>query len=61
MTTVYEHRVVRFELGWRGFDHEEVERQLDDLGRQGWQAVSSLQPSIGGASSDILVILTRAR
>jgi hypothetical protein len=61
MTKVFEHRIVKFELGWKGFDHDEMERQLNDLGRQGWEAVSSLQPSIGAAPTDILVLLKRAR
>jgi hypothetical protein len=61
MTKVFEHKIVKFELGWKGFDHEEMERQLNDLGSQGWEAVSSLQPSIGAAATDILVLLKRAR
>jgi hypothetical protein len=61
MTKVFEHKIVKFELGWKGFDHEEMERQLNDLGREGWEAVSSLQPSIGAAATDILVLLKRAR
>lgn len=61
MTTVFEHRIVKFSLGWKGFDHEEMERRLNDLGREGWEAVSSLQPSIGAAPTDILVLLKRAQ
>ena len=61
MTKVFEHRIVKFELGWKGFDHDEMERQLNELGRQGWEDVSSLQPSIGAAATGILVRLTRAR
>ncbi|GAA0896326.1 DUF4177 domain-containing protein [Pseudonocardia zijingensis] len=61
MTRAFEHKIVKFELGWKGFDHEEMERQLDELGRQGWEAVSSLQPHVGTAATDILVLLKRAR
>jgi Domain of unknown function (DUF4177) len=61
MAKVFEHKIVKFELGWKGFDHDEMERQLNDLGREGWEAVSSLQPSIGAAATDILVLLKRAR
>lgn len=61
MTKAFEHKIVKFELGWKGFDHDEMESQLNDLGRQGWEAVSSLQPSIGAAATDILVLLKRAR
>jgi hypothetical protein len=38
-----------------------MERQLNHLGSQGWEAVSSLQPSIGAAATNILVLLKRAR
>jgi hypothetical protein len=61
MTKVFEHKIVKFELGWKGFDHDEMERQLNDLGSQGWEAVSSVQPSIGAAPTDIVVLLKRAR
>jgi Domain of unknown function (DUF4177) len=61
MTTAFEHKIVTFGLGWKGFDHDEMERQLDELGRQGWEAVSSLQPSVGATPTDILVLLKRAR
>jgi hypothetical protein len=61
MTAVFEHRIVTFGLGWKGFDHDEMERQLNELGRQGWEAVTSLQPSVGAAPTDILVLLKRAR
>lgn len=61
MTKAFEHKIVKFELGWKGFDHDEMERQLNDLGRQGWEAVSSVQPSIGAAATDILVLLKRVR
>jgi hypothetical protein len=39
MTKVFDHKIVKFELGWKGFDHEDMERQLKDLGSQGWEAV----------------------
>jgi hypothetical protein len=61
MIKAFEHKIVKFELGWTGFDHDEMERQLNDLGRQGWEAVSSVQPSIGAAATDILVLLKRVR
>jgi hypothetical protein len=61
MTPVFEHKIVTFGLGWKGFDHDEMERRLTELGGQGWEAVSSLQPSVGAAPTDILVLLKRAR
>lgn len=61
MTTVVEHKIVTFGLGWKGFDHDEMERQLNELGREGWEAVAGLQPSVGAAPTDILVLLKRVR
>ncbi|MCX6464237.1 MAG: hypothetical protein NTW05_11695 [Pseudonocardiales bacterium] len=61
MTTAFEHRIVRFELGWAGFDYAGIERRLSDLGAEGWEAVSTLQPSIGAAATEIVVLLKRTR
>lgn len=38
-----------------------MERRLNELGHEGWEAVSTLQPSVGAAATDILVLLKRAR
>jgi hypothetical protein len=61
VTTAFEHKIVRFEMGWKGFDHPGLERHLSDLGAEGWEAVSTLQPSIGAAATDIVVLLKRIR
>lgn len=61
MTTAFEHRIVRFEMGWRGFDYAGLERQLSDLGAEGWEVVSTLQPLIGAAATDIVILLKRVR
>lgn len=61
MTTAFEHKIVRFELGWKGFDYTGIERHLSDLGAEGWEAVSTMQPSIGAAATDIVVLLKRPR
>ena len=58
MTNAFEHKIVKYELGWKGFDHAEIERHL---GAQGWETVSTLQPSIGAAATDIVVLLKRPR
>ena len=59
MTQTFEHKIVRFELGWKGFDYAGIENHLSDLGAQGWEAVSTLQPSVGTATTDIVVLLKR--
>ncbi len=61
MTAAFEHKIVTYGMGWKGFDYAEIERQLSDLGAQGWEAVSTLQPSIGAAATDIVVLLKRPR
>ncbi len=61
MTTAFEHKIVQFGLGWKGFDYAEIERHLSELGAQGWEAVSTMQPSIGAAATDIVVLLKRPR
>lgn len=61
MTTTFEHKLVRFELGWKGFDYDGIERRLGELGAEGWEAVSTLQPSLGAAATDIVVLLKRTR
>lgn len=61
MSTAFEHKIVRFEMGWKGFDYAGIERHLSDLGAEGWETVSTLQPSIGAAATDIVVVLKRIR
>lgn len=61
MTTAFEYKILRYELGWRGFDYAGMERHLSDLGAEGWEAVNTLQPSIGATATDIVVLLKRVR
>ena len=58
---VFEHKIVTYQLGWKGFDYAEMEGQLSELGSQGWEAVSVVQPSLGTAATDIVVLLKRSR
>jgi hypothetical protein len=48
-------------MGWKGFDHAGAERHPSDLGAEGWEAVSTLQPLIGAAATDVVVLLERVR
>lgn len=61
ISTAFDHKIVKYGLGWKGFDYAEMERHLDELGRQGWEAVSTIQPSLGSAATDIVVLLKRPR
>lgn len=61
-TTVFEHTIVKFTWGWKGFDYAAMEQELNELGAQGWETVSTVVPSVGaGQSLEIGVILKRAR
>ena len=56
MNTRWEHKVLKYKLGWKGFDYEQIEQELDELGRQGWEALGTVAPSY---SQDLVVILKR--
>ncbi|MBP2479419.1 hypothetical protein JOF53_008291 [Crossiella equi] len=62
MATAFEHKVLTYKLGWKGFDYSGMENDLNELGAQGWETVSTIVPSVGaGQSIEIGVILKRAR
>ncbi|MFJ9854729.1 DUF4177 domain-containing protein [Streptomyces sp. NPDC101150] len=44
----------------KGFDYARMERDLNDLGRQGWEALSTLAPSCGAGQAIEVVVLKRA-
>ncbi|GAA1072939.1 DUF4177 domain-containing protein [Nocardiopsis composta] len=49
-------------LRMKGFDYEQIERDLDELGGQGWETVGSIAPSFGpGQAIEIGVVLKRPR
>ncbi|GAA4840170.1 hypothetical protein GCM10023201_32520 [Actinomycetospora corticicola] len=56
----YEHKVLTYKLGWKGFTYEQIEQDLNEWGQQGWVAVGTLAPSYGqGQTIDMAVILKR--
>ncbi|WP_199546497.1 DUF4177 domain-containing protein [Streptomyces sp. N35] len=60
MTTQWEHKVLKYKLGMKGFDYEQIERDLNELGRDGWEAVSTMAPSWGaGQAIEITVFVKR--
>ncbi|MEV0054397.1 DUF4177 domain-containing protein [Saccharopolyspora shandongensis] len=62
MAAEWEHKVLTYKLRMRGFDYAEIERDLVDLGREGWEAVSTIAPSFGaGQTIEIAVIVKRPR
>lgn len=60
MAAQWEHKILKFKLGMKGFDYVQMERDLNDLGRKGWEAVDTLSPSFGsGQAIEIAVILKK--
>lgn len=58
----YEYEVLTFRTGWKGFDYAKIKDQLNELGSQGWRIAGSHDSSVGGgAGTDIVIILERAR
>ncbi|GAA0578159.1 DUF4177 domain-containing protein [Kribbella sandramycini] len=58
MATQWEYKTLRLQIGFKGFKYEELEAELNTLGRQGWEAVSTLAP---GAAVEVAVLLKRPR
>jgi hypothetical protein len=59
---VFEHKVLKFPWGWKGFDYAAMEQELNELGVHGWEAVGTIVPSVGaGQSVEIGIIVKRAR
>ncbi len=45
----------------KGFDYGQIEKDLNDLGQQEWEAFSTLAPSFGaGQAIEITVLLKKA-
>ncbi|MFE7202360.1 DUF4177 domain-containing protein [Pseudonocardia alni] len=59
---MFEHKVLQYKLGWNGFDYPGMEKELNELGAQGWETVGTIVPAVGaGQTIEIGVILKRAR
>lgn len=60
MMTQWEYKLLTFKLQWKGFDYNEVERELNEYGSQGWEIVSTIAPSFGaGQAIEVAVVLKR--
>lgn len=59
--TQWEYQVEKHTMGWKGFRYDEVGSRVNDLGRDGWEVLSTLAPSYGqGQAIEIVVVLKRA-
>lgn len=60
MAAQWEYKVLTHKYGWKGFKYDEIELDLSELGREGWEAVSTVAPSVGqGHATEIAVVLKR--
>ncbi len=60
-TTQWEHKVLTYKLRMKGFDYAQMEQDLNELGRAGWEALSTIAPSYGaGQATEVVVLLKRA-
>lgn len=60
--TQWDYKVLTFRIGeFRKSipDYEDIERQLKELGGQGWEVVSSAAPGRGQGQSTELVLVAR--
>lgn len=61
MSAQWEYKVLTYKLTMKGFDYGQIEKDLNDLGQQGWEAFSTLAPSFGaGQAIEITVLLKKA-
>ncbi|GAA5066488.1 DUF4177 domain-containing protein [Nocardia callitridis] len=62
MAAEWEHKVLTYKLKLKGFDYRQIETDLNELGRDGWETVSTVAPSFGsGQAIEIGIILKRLR
>ncbi len=61
MSTQWEHKVLTYKLKMKGFDYGQIERDLNELGREGWEALGTMAPSWGaGQTIEVVVLLKRS-
>ena len=57
MAAQWEHKVLTYKLRMKGFDYGQIEK---NLGRKGWEAVSTPAPSFGsGQTLEVAIILKK--
>jgi len=58
---MWDYKVLTYKLTMKGFDYGQIEQDLKDLGRDGWEALSTVAPSYGaGQAIEIAVVLKKA-
>ena len=60
MASTFEYEVLRYQIGWKGFDYKKIKEQLNELGSQGWRVVGNHDANISaGVASEMVVLLER--
>ncbi|MEU6716365.1 DUF4177 domain-containing protein [Nonomuraea sp. NPDC046802] len=60
MSALWENKILTYKLGWKGFDYERIEDDLNEHGREGWEVVQTIIPSVGsGQSLEVAVVMKR--
>ncbi len=61
MTARWEYKLLTYKLRLKGFDYGQLEQDLNELGGQGWETVSTITPSYGsGQAMEVVVVLKRS-
>lgn len=61
MNQSWQYKVQTFKLGWKGFAFDQIEKELNALGSDGWDVVGTIAPSHGsGQVIEIAVIAKRS-
>lgn len=45
MNTNWEHKVLTFKMGWKGFPYSQIEADVNQLGQDGWEWCSPCSPA----------------
>lgn len=59
MTAQWQYKVQTYKLRMKGFDYEQIEQDLNDLGRQGWEVLSTIAPSYGQGQAIALAVVLK--
>lgn len=58
MSDEWTYKVLTYKVGWKGFKFDQIEQELNEYGRQGWEVISTLAPSFGaGQAIEVAVIM----
>lgn len=61
MAAQWENKVLTFKFGWKGFDWSDIEAELNRYGRDGWEVVQTIAPSLGqGQTLEVGLVIKRA-